>query len=125
MARATMKANIVGSSFYEEAGSIIARLRPGAKLILRREPDNPYDKNAIAVHFLMKGGREPKLGHLSRGLAELMAPKLDAGVAIEATKAPIIGGVINLAWDQPDATEEEVPQETDDALAKRFRGLIS
>jgi hypothetical protein len=124
MTKATMKANIVGSTFYKDAGNIIARLRPGAKLILRREPNNKYDRNAISVWFSFSGN-ETQLGHLSRGLAELMAPKLDAGLEVIATKAPIIGGVINLQWEQEEAPGEEVPQETDDALTKRFRGLIT
>lgn len=116
-----MTANIVGSSFYPNAGNIIARLRPGAALVLKREPNNQYDKNAIAVYFNFSGNLT-QLGHLSRGLAELLAPKLDQGTTVKVTKAPIIGGVITLEWDQPD--EIEPPSQDVDALAARFRGLL-
>jgi hypothetical protein len=121
MSAAKMTANIVGSSFYPNAGNIIARLRPGAKLVLKREPNNEFDKNAVAVYFNFSGNMT-KLGHLSRGLAELLAPKLDQGAEVQVTKAPIIGGVITLEWDQPD--EVETPSENVDALTARFRGLL-
>jgi hypothetical protein len=116
-----MTANIVGSSFYPNAANIIARLRPGAKLVLEREPKNPYDKNAIAVYFRFSG-MDTKLGHLSRGLAELLAPKIDAGVEVRCTKAPIVGGVIYLEWDK--AEDEPVIEETPDTYLQRFKGLI-
>ena len=35
---------------YHEGPAIINRLRPGLRLDLRREPDNPYDRRAIAVY---------------------------------------------------------------------------
>lgn len=118
---AKMTANIVGSSFYPNAGNIIARLRPGAKLVLKREPTNKFDKNAVAVYFNFSGNMT-QLGHLSRGLAELLAPKLDSGTEVRVTKAPIMGGVINLEWDQDEETE--TPSVDADALAARFRGLL-
>ena len=118
---AKLKASIVGSSFYNGAGNIIARLRPSAKLLLKREPSNKYDKNAIAVYF-----SNTKLGHLSAGLAALMAPRMDAGLVVECQKHPAIGGVIWLEWDEAmapaDAPTIKPDDETDD-LMKRFKGL--
>lgn len=122
MPTAKMTANIVGSSFYPNAGNIISRLRPGAKLVLKREPTNKFDKNAVAVFFNFSGNLT-QLGHLSRGLAELLAPKLDKGVEVTAKKAPILGGVITLEWDQGE--EAETPSADVDALTARFRGLVS
>jgi hypothetical protein len=49
---------------------------PGAVLELRRDPDNEYDSNAIAVHAA--GGGE-QLGFVPREIAEELAPRLDAG----------------------------------------------
>ena len=42
---------IVGDYFRPPAKAFIAALPVGAKLILRAEPDNAYDPNAIAVHL--------------------------------------------------------------------------
>jgi HIRAN domain len=48
---------------------------PGRPLILRRDSDNPYDPNAIAVDGV--GGEQ--LGWVPRELAAELAPELDAG----------------------------------------------
>jgi hypothetical protein len=40
---------IVGAHFRPPAKAILQTLDGGAPLILRREPENPYDPNAIAV----------------------------------------------------------------------------
>jgi hypothetical protein len=47
---------------------------PGAPLDLRRDPDNPHDPNAIAVH----AGHE-QVGWVPRELAAELAPRLDGG----------------------------------------------
>jgi hypothetical protein len=49
---------------------------PGRPLELRRDPDNPHDPNAIAVH--PAGGGE-QLGWVPRELAAELAPDLDGG----------------------------------------------
>jgi hypothetical protein len=53
---------------------------PGRPLELRRDPDNPHDPNAIAVHA--PGG--PQVGWVPRKLAEELAPDLDAGREVSA-----------------------------------------
>jgi HIRAN domain len=53
---------------------------PGRPLELRRDPDNPHDPNAIAVHA--PGG--PQVGWVPRELAEELAPELDAGRGVSA-----------------------------------------
>jgi hypothetical protein len=53
---------------------------PGRPLELRRDPDNPHDPNAIAVHA--PGG--PQVGWVPRELAEQLAPELDAGREVSA-----------------------------------------
>ena len=48
-------------------------MAPGSPLELCRDPDNPHDPNAIAVH----AGEQ--VGWVPRELAAELAPKLDAG----------------------------------------------
>ena len=48
---------------------------PGSPLVLRRDPENAYDPNAIAVDT--PGGEQ--LGFVPRELAAVLAPSLDAG----------------------------------------------
>lgn len=50
-------------------------LRHGCKLVLRRETNNPHDRNAIAV----VGPGFRKLGYITRELAAELAPVLDSG----------------------------------------------
>ena len=49
---------------------------PGKPLVLRRDPENPHDPDAIAVHA--EGGGE-QLGWVPRELAAELAGELDAG----------------------------------------------
>lgn len=46
---------------------------PGEHVYLVREPDNPYDRNAIAIHNV----ENAKVGHLRRQQAAVLAPILD------------------------------------------------
>lgn len=54
--------------------------RQGEQLtaILVRNPQNPYDANAIEVHVPALGDMA-MIGHLSREIAARLAPRLDAG----------------------------------------------
>jgi len=56
------------------------------KATLKREPDNEFDSNAIAVYIKSeavvktnKASRSFKIGHLRRGVAKEIAPGLDSG----------------------------------------------
>jgi len=95
------KSTIAGSSFHLGAGNIIMRLRGGETLWLRREPKNKYDANAIQV-----GMFNQVLGYIPRGLAEELAPKMDAGVEITATKIPVEGAAIKLEWEEPEVDND-------------------
>lgn len=53
-----------------------ARLGPAE---LSREPDNPHDPNAVAIHI---GGE--MLGHYNKGMARSLAKRLDAGEPLHA-----------------------------------------
>lgn len=101
-----LKTVITGSSFYAGAGNMIARLHGGEKLALRRclpgDKGYRFDPNAIEVRMFGS-----ILGHLPRGVAAEMAPKLDAGTVVTATKIRIVGAAITLEWpDDPPAPEE-------------------
>jgi hypothetical protein len=50
--------------------------QPGRPLELRRDPGNPHDENAIAVHG---AGGGDQLGWVPREAAAELAPELDAG----------------------------------------------
>lgn len=59
------------------------KLAAGARLV--REPENPYDPNAIAVVI---GGS--KAGHIPRALAERWSSRMDGGEKIPVTAVRII-----------------------------------
>lgn len=71
---------VAGVAYYQ-AMTLKDRLRPGDPLLLRREPDNPYDGNAIVV--LDARGR--KLGYVPRVDNEVPARLMDAGNPLAAT----------------------------------------
>ena len=77
---------IAGVSF-EGRQDIIAGLRADATLELRREPDNPHDPNAIAVHY-----GNLRLGFFNKMLAAHLAPLIDGGARYRAHVASLTGG---------------------------------
>lgn len=101
MATEKRQVSIVGSSFYPGASNWIAKMGPGQKLLVVREPDNKYDKNAIAVYIFQQ-----KLGHFPRGFAAEIAPLMDAGKKVTAWKSrdPRFAGsgVCVCEWELPD-----------------------
>ncbi len=76
---------IAGVSF-EGRQDVIAGLRAGAPLELLRQPDNPHDPNAIAVHY-----GTLQLGFFNRRLAAHIAPLIDAGARYRARIASLTG----------------------------------
>lgn len=62
---------------------------PGEPVTLQREPDNPYDPNAILVVSMRGIG----LGHFNREDAAALAPALDAGQACAAIIHELRGGL--------------------------------
>lgn len=67
--------------------SILKTLSPSDKIILVREPDNPYDKNAIKVICEYQ-----HIGYIQSDLAETLAPLMDSGKQISASITGITGG---------------------------------
>ena len=65
-------------------------------LILKREPNNRYDKNAVGVWIKRKVflffESEIQIGYLSAELAEDIAECMDSGGTVEACISEITGG---------------------------------
>lgn len=66
---------LVGNSFTKPEGkSAFSTLANGDPLVLVRNPDNPYDANAIEVHT----PSGIMVGHINKEIAADLAPILDA-----------------------------------------------
>ena len=70
---------VVAGCAYHELDRC-ADLKRGEVLVLRREPDNRHDRNAIEV--VRANGR--KLGYVPRRGALTLAPMMDGGVVLDA-----------------------------------------
>jgi single-stranded-DNA-specific exonuclease len=77
---------VMGVSF-EGRQDVIAGLSAGARVRLTRDPDNPYDPNAIGVFF-----GELQIGFLRKEIARRLAAKLDAGDRYRAEIGSVTGG---------------------------------
>lgn len=64
---------------HHEAMLVWAELKPGDRLELVREPDNPYDANAVRVEW---SGR--KLGYVPRSENAALAWAMDRGERVSA-----------------------------------------
>ena len=122
-------APLVGAHFHPPAKALLAQLRTGTELTLRREPDNPYDSNAIGV-WLNWADVGPvsedqlrdlasslagygwsvddidgpvQLGHIAAktGEAASIAPLMDSGESPTATLGFNMNGqpIVRLEWD--------------------------
>jgi hypothetical protein len=72
-------AGVAGAGRHHAEALASDAVAPGSPLELRRDPGNPQDPNAIAVDA---GGVQ--VGWVPRGIAEQMAPALDAGEPFSA-----------------------------------------
>ncbi len=62
---------LTGTKFYYGADF----LEPGMKLVLKKEPDNKYDKEAIEVHVKGLG----KIGYVANSTHTVIGESLSAG----------------------------------------------
>jgi hypothetical protein len=74
-----MIAGVAGAARHHGEALASDAAEPGRPLELRRDPDNPHDPNAIKV---LAGGEQ--VGWVPRGVAEVLAPALDAGEPFSA-----------------------------------------
>lgn len=70
---------------YHQGQALLPKLGAGQTLILQREPTNPYDPLAIALHTTAGC----KLGYLPRRLNEIPATLMDNGHYLEAVIADV------------------------------------
>lgn len=85
-----------GVTFKDRQGklwNIRKQMNNGEKLtiMLRREPSNPYDKNAIAV-LAQCGESTAKVGYVPADKALWLAERMDAGLSVRAYKGMLTGG---------------------------------
>jgi hypothetical protein len=69
-------AGVAGAGAHHAEALATDAVAPGGTLVLRRDPDNPHDPNAIQVHP-SDGGDQ--VGWVPRELAVELAPELDSG----------------------------------------------
>ena len=81
--------NIVGESYRQEE---IKRCQEGESLILKRQPKNKYDSNAVAV---LREKNHKQIGYLSRDNADWVARIMDDGDEVRAWIKRITGGEID------------------------------
>jgi len=69
---------------HYDAKAVWRDVKAGDRLELVREPDNPYDPNAVRIEW-----RGRKLGYLPRRNNDAVARQLDRGAALEARVAQV------------------------------------
>jgi hypothetical protein len=77
--RIFLQQSLLAGFQYYEARALWHRLRPGALLELRRNPENPVDPKAVEVYW-----RGHKLGHLPRTDNAIIARLLDRRMKLRA-----------------------------------------
>ncbi|URA07022.1 hypothetical protein P9A47_gp54 [Xanthomonas phage Elanor] len=92
---AQMLTYVVGSSHHKGAREAISALRKDEVLTLRREPDNPYDKNAVAV-FDCCG---QMLGYVPRQDAPAVTKVIASGMTYVAKCRIRASTSIDISWE--------------------------
>lgn len=77
------KSNASGTPIQQ----ILRTVTAGREICLVREPQNPYDPNAIAVYYGSAG-----IGYIKAELARELAPLIDSGAVIHAKVVRVTGG---------------------------------
>lgn len=97
-----MYTTIVGSNFRPiDAQLAITSLKQGDHVELVRDPENPYDENAIQAIATVSGERH-HVGFIPREEAMHLAPRMDAGVKLQCViinpgKKPIVEVTVETA----------------------------
>jgi len=84
------KHSVAGVARLDRAGDIHKWCKEGGVVILKREPDNPHDKNAIAIFIIVKMlfgliKSEYQVGYVRAITARKMALKLDNNESYNAS----------------------------------------
>ena len=86
---------IAGTGFHNRSSLIQRYCHNGLKAVLKREPDNPHDPNAIAVFievprlFGLYGRGLQQIGYIKASAAKGLAKQMDEGLAIQAMVASV------------------------------------
>lgn len=75
--------NVRGENYRDDEVTA-ADTRPGGVAVLRREPENRHDPNAIVVVGRDADGVERMIGYVNKGLARTLARRIDGGDGLEA-----------------------------------------
>lgn len=68
------------------------KLTKDINIVLEREPDNKYDKNAIKIIANVKGGTKTQhMGYIDRNLAKTLTSIMNKGINIEVTENEVTG----------------------------------
>lgn len=73
---------------FEDRQALLEGLTPGDPLRFERQPENPYDSNAIALF----DARGSQVGFLNKRLAAALAPAVDSGAEYDVEVADVTGG---------------------------------
>lgn len=88
-----LRTRIKGTSRRQSELEKLAGVNPAdIKVMLKREPRNRHDSNAIAVYAVLSNHRVFFVGYLPRALACITAPLFDKGCEICPTSFRVTGG---------------------------------
>lgn len=73
-----LDSSVAGFRYYN-GEEVWKRLEPGRALDLKREPDNPYDYDAVEVYH-----ENEKIGYIPRSDSMIIAQLMDRGVDVRA-----------------------------------------
>lgn len=95
--------NLVGMGHHPNALTVIQQLGDDAEIELHREPENPYDPNAIVAVHADQQGNEITLGHIKRAHAAVLAKEMDAAgkTEIEAKIVRNHGSYVEVEVEDP------------------------
>jgi hypothetical protein len=100
----TTDLEVKGEASYQEALALVAgpKTEEGhntpATAVLVREPNNPYDPNAIAVYATARNGTAVQVGYVNGPEAQKLAPALDR-LAAEGITVGLEGTVVG-GWNR-------------------------
>lgn len=84
----TFYSKIMGTSFKPNGQELLKALKPGDPLTLQREPENKFDKNAIAI----LNSKGDALGYVPKTTAINLSLDMDSGNQVVCHVSEITGG---------------------------------
>ncbi len=100
---------VAGTGFEGRAEVIRSHCREGSRVILKRDPANLYDANAVAVYLAIPrlggllGTDMCQIGFIKANTAKSLAKRIDAGTEVHA--------VVKNYWAPPDREHPRVTLE--------------